>query len=298
VMVDPFPNINKQTRKPEEEDRALFSILGPVIGAMRSQCMFKPQELLLGTSDDIYDRFLVAPIRHRKNDMNVVEKNPLASGFFEGFGGFMSYDFRKHDYHLGRRNCQQFLKYYFSLPASDIANNKIFKDKILDDFMVTPPKTTNNGHESASQQKRYPIIPLVGSLQDEEPTTEWPTYSSDEFNTFKKLLAERIMALSNRALPFAGLTNRLWVALIAIVIGIGLIHFYHYCKCGTWGEPCVTTAYYWFSFGAGLLEFVLMIVASVLIIFLAVLHILRVWAKTKVIELIESYLKDYKLNIK
>jgi hypothetical protein len=298
VMVDPFPNINKETRNPDEEDRGLFNILGPVIGAMRSQCMFKPQELLLGTSDDIYDRFLVAPIRHRKDDANVIEKNPLASGFFEGFGGFLSYDFRKHDYHLGRRNCQQFLKYFFSLPAEDIVNNKIFKGKILEDFIVTPPKTTNNSNGAVPEQKRYPLIPLVGSLRDEEPTTEWPTYSADEFNTFKKLLAERIMALSNKAIPLANLANRLWLALAGILAVIGIIHFYQYCKCGTWGQPCETTVYYLFSFSVGLLEFILMMAASALIIFLTSLHILRVWAKTKVIELIESYLKDYKLNIK
>jgi hypothetical protein len=190
------------------------------------------------------------------------------------------------------------LKYFFSLPAEDIVNNKIFKGKILEDFIVTPPKTTNNSNGAVPEQKRYPLIPLVGSLRDEEPTTEWPTYSADEFNTFKKLLAERIMALSNKAIPLANLANRLWLALAGILAVIGIIHFYQYCKCGTWGQPCETTVYYLFSFSVGLLEFILMMAASALIIFLTSLHILRVWAKTKVIELIESYLKDYKLNIK
>lgn len=285
IMVDPFPNINRITKKPELNDLGLLNIIGPVLGAMRSQCLFKPEELLLSTSDDVYDRFLVAPIRHSKGDENVVEKNPLASGFFEGFGGFLSYDFRKHDYHLGRRNCQQFLKSYFSVPVEDIQNNEIFKGKILTEYITS--------------QQKYPIIPLVGNLsQEEEPTMPWPTYSLGEFNTFKKLLAIRIIGLLNKALPIARLSNVLWLIILAIFVSMSSIHYHQYTACGRWTMPCDTTAYYLKSFGFGTLEFGLMLVTSVLLIFQGVLHMIKVWVKIKVVGLIESYLREYKLDIK
>jgi hypothetical protein len=296
IMVDPFPNINKQTKKPEAEDVGLFSILGPVIGAMRSQCLFKPEELLLSTSNDIYDRFLIAPIRYSKD--GVIEKEkPLASGFFEGFGGFLSHDFRRHDYYLGRRNCQQFLKYYFSVPVKDIRNNEVFKDTIVDSFIVVPP--SEKKLTKKDEDERYPIIPLIGGLREkDEPLMEWPTYSNDEFNAFKKLLAERILALVNKGLPLARFAKLLSVLLIIALGAIGVIHLYQYCKCDSWGEPCDTTVFYILSFGVGLLEFLLMIFSTTNLLFLLALHLLKVWAKTKVIALIESYLKEYKLDIK
>jgi hypothetical protein len=296
IMVDPFPNINKQTKKPEAEDVGLFSILGPVIGAMRSQCLFKPEELLLSTSNDIYDRFLIAPIRYSKD--GVIEKEkPLASGFFEGFGGFLSHDFRRHDYYLGRRNCQQFLKYYFSVPVKDIRNNEVFKDTIVDSFIVVTP--SDKKLTKKEEDERYPIIPLIGGLREkDEPLMEWPTYSNDEFNAFKKMLAERILALVNKGLPLARFAKLLSVLLIIALGAIGIIHLYQYCKCDSWGEPCDTTIFYIFSFGVGLFEFLLMIFSTTILLFLLALHLLKVWAKTKVIALIESYLKEYKLDIK
>ncbi|MFN7260483.1 MAG: patatin-like phospholipase family protein [Cyclobacteriaceae bacterium] len=296
IMVDPFPNINKQTKQPEAEDVGLFNILGPVIGAMRSQCLFKPEELLLSSSDAIYDRFLIAPIRYSKDGVLEKEK-PLASGFFEGFGGFLSHDFRRHDYYLGRRNCQQFLKYYFSVPINDIRNNVVFKDTIADSFIVTQP--TELKQFKKNPDERYPIIPLIGGLREkDEPLMEWPTYSNDEFNAVKKLLAERILALVNKGLPLARFAKLLSVLLIIALGAIGIIHLYQYCKCDSWGEPCDTTVFHILSFGVGALEFFLMIFSTSILLFLLALHLLKVWAKTKVIALIESYLKEYKLDIK
>lgn len=297
VMVDPFPNINPVTEKPEPGDASLFNIIVPVLSAMRSQCLFKPEELVQSTSDDIFDRFLIAPIRHRKSDEKVVEKNPLASGFFGGFGGFMSHDFRKHDYYLGRKNCQQFLKYYFSIPKAYIQGNPIFEGADFDKFSVDLPHIKGDT-QGTKGEKRYPLIPLVDDLGKPEPTVDWPIYKLDEFNTFKNLLAKRIIGLFTKAMPLAGLKNYARWGLVVSIILISLVHFHQYSDCGNWIETCDIPFLYIKSFGMGLLEFMLIAFAATCLIFLLSLHVAGVWVNSKLISLIERYLKDYNIDIK
>ena len=50
----------------------------------------------------------------------------LACGSVGGFGGFLCEDFRAHDFQLGRRNCQQFLRTTFALPDEEANRNPLF----------------------------------------------------------------------------------------------------------------------------------------------------------------------------
>ena len=43
------------------------------------------------------------------------ERYAIATGVLGGFGGFLDESFRAHDYQLGRRNCQKFLRDIFSV---------------------------------------------------------------------------------------------------------------------------------------------------------------------------------------
>lgn len=295
ILVDPFPNINKDTTKPKLRDTELIHILGPVIGAMRSQCLFKPEELLISTSDDIYDRFLIAPIRHSKTGVNEKD-NPLASGFFEGFGGFMSHDFRNHDYYLGRKNCQQFLKYYFAVPYESLKENEIFKDTLNEQLAFYPPGIDPPDRQSKNKM-RYPLIPLVGELYTkDEPTPEWPTYSREEYNTFKKLLAARIAALFDRAVPAVRFTKLAWVlftVLIAVIFGI---HFYYYGSCGSLLPTCESN--HTLKFALSIVEILVALAGAAILIFQIAVYVVKTWAKNKVVGLVESYLNVFKILIK
>jgi hypothetical protein len=48
----------------------------------------------------------------------VAQENSLACGSLGGFGGFFSKELRIHDFMLGRRNCQKFIRKYFCVPES------------------------------------------------------------------------------------------------------------------------------------------------------------------------------------
>jgi hypothetical protein len=47
-------------------------------------------------------------------------KYPIASGALGGFSGFLHESFRQHDYLLGQRNAQAFLRWNFALPETNV----------------------------------------------------------------------------------------------------------------------------------------------------------------------------------
>ena len=88
----------------------------------------------------------------------------LACGALGGFSGFLCENYRHHDYLLGRRNCQQFLRSHFSLP---IDNKPVMS--VVNPCLKQPgsPWLTSGGPPS------LPIIPLIGTLAQEEPLPAW-----------------------------------------------------------------------------------------------------------------------------
>lgn len=86
VMVDPFPDLADFGKDPTENDTGLLKILGPMIGALRSQSLFKIEELLRAVDKGKGDRFLIAPIRYTALDK--LARNSIACGFLEALGVF------------------------------------------------------------------------------------------------------------------------------------------------------------------------------------------------------------------
>jgi hypothetical protein len=132
-------------------------------------------------SDRDFSRFLIAPLRRipRTGDASdpagdvPLERFAMACGLLGGFGGFLHEEFRAHDFQLGRRNCQQFLRSAFLLPADNVIVGR---------------------SDGPAQQ---PVIPLVGSAADPIPLPKWPRIKQCDFDTISKRAAARI----DRILP-------------------------------------------------------------------------------------------------
>ncbi|WP_330985931.1 MULTISPECIES: patatin-like phospholipase family protein [Enterobacterales] len=160
IMIDPFPQSAKSGR---EEPPAPFTILNSITGlfsAAFEQLRFNPDDLALAMDEKVYSRYLIAPVRSEDGNRREPDNTAIASGSLGGFGGFLSEEYRHHDYTLGRRNCQQFLREYFSLPQG----NRLF---LAGDRHVP----TGKGE--------YPLIPLAASVQPQEPLPAWPTAPVD-----------------------------------------------------------------------------------------------------------------------
>lgn len=198
IMVLPFPNA-----APFPTDyvgrTSLFKLLPTTFNALISQARFKPQELVMANNPEVYSRFLIVPRRGFRAD-GTLEPFTIACGSLGGFGGFLSRKFREHDYQLGRRNCQWFLKQYFALPSHGERRNKLFerwtpeareKHKIL--------KAGRGGIKDGKEVVLpiLPIIPLMGSAAPDVPEPMWPTFTEAEFAALKPKVKDRLGRVVN-----------------------------------------------------------------------------------------------------
>jgi len=224
ILVDPFVGsidetfIDPKDKKeksvftdPGEESPGVIKVLMKMFGSLMNQTRFKPEELALAQDENIYSRFLVAPLRA---DGATILKSPkaIACGSLGGFGGFLDESFRHHDFMLGRRNCQQFLRKHFALPISKTGdNNPVFKE---------------NYHAASAMGfvfeddgvEYYPIIPLVNDVVSSPvPVPPWPAMPAAKSKLINGKIESRAKAviaqLVNDAKKIEGAA--FWVGILA-----------------------------------------------------------------------------------
>jgi len=140
------------------------------MGAWKDQARFDPADLALAGDETAYSRFLVAPDRGASLESHGFA---LACGALGGFSGFLCEQYRHHDYMLGRRNCQQFLREHFSLPVD---NARVFS-AVNPALKVPGSRWIAPGAGPLS----LPLIPLMPAditgrldLTKEEALPTWP----------------------------------------------------------------------------------------------------------------------------
>jgi predicted acylesterase/phospholipase RssA len=214
LLIDPFPN-NSTFDSNYEPASDLFKSVTSLFEALKNQARFKPDELELARNPDVYSRFMIAPKRSgTKGNFHI------ASGLLGGFGGFLSRKFRSHDFFLGRRNAQKFLRDHLVLPE----NNSLFDDwtrGMKQTYCVKDAKGVaikdKDGH------LLLPIIPLVESVDiNSAPCFEpqWPLYTYDELNMLTQQIESRISLVFDRLVAQYFQSNNLIVRWIAkIIIG-------------------------------------------------------------------------------
>jgi hypothetical protein len=104
-----------------------------------------------------------------------------------------------HDYFLGRANCEQFLRYYFTIPVE--ANNPIISKgyEHLDPNhdLIFNNEDNKDRDGNIVPRKEYPIIPIFKEKSDDpylpEKATKdnWPVIDEKEVNRFKKPMRKR-----------------------------------------------------------------------------------------------------------
>jgi hypothetical protein len=175
VMVAPFPEPPEFL--PEgSPSPSVTSILRSLLPSLINQARFRASELAPAISARDFSRFLIAPLRRiprtspTQGPANGTppERFAIACGLLGGFGGFLDEKFRAHDFQLGRRNCQQFLRNSFLLPP--------------DNVIV--------GRSGATEMR--PVIPLVGPAADPIPLPKWPQMTQAAFEQLCDRIEKRI----------------------------------------------------------------------------------------------------------
>jgi predicted acylesterase/phospholipase RssA len=164
LMIDPFPQSDPLDLKKNIGALDIFGVFSEMFSALKNQARFKLEEIKRTSLNKAQERFLISPTR------TDAIKSPIAGGSLDGFGGFLSRDFREHDFILGRRNCQYFLKHHFTLSAHHPLFEKI--------------KETDS--------EELPIIPLHGSAAIKIKRPDWPEYNEDKLYCLSEMITSRM----------------------------------------------------------------------------------------------------------
>lgn len=175
VMIDPF------TDRPvcdEPARESLVTLACSLIGALKQQARFKPADLVLAQSETVFSRFIIAPLReHGGSECAVV------SGGLGAFLGFFAEEYRRHDFLLGRANCQKFLREFFVLPPDNplfAADRDAHEAGGLRDFA------------SKERPGSFQITPLVGTASVPQPEPSWPAGVPGVYLRHRKRIARRV----------------------------------------------------------------------------------------------------------
>ena len=177
ILIAPFPpqSVSNFDQLAKARDLGMGFVGRTLLPALIDQARFKASDLIAASDPNVYSRYLIAPKRDRDKD----SKQPaLACGSLYAFGGFLNEQFREHDFQLGRRNCQQFLRRHFVLHPS----NPVFGAE---------------ANPNAPPGAERPIIPLVGTAEAPvELLKPWPVLSRREFIQMRSALQGRLDALA------------------------------------------------------------------------------------------------------
>ena len=205
LLIDPFPEdapalAHQHDRAPDLLD-AVFALL-PIL---REHAAFKPQDIMLALREDVRSRFLLAPMRQ----ISRAEETYLASDGLVGFAGFVSEQFRLHDFQLGRRNCQKFLRDRFYLPVDHpLVSGWVERLKPYPDVLQRYAPDAGGAWDGARQVGVVQVIPLMEQVSDPIALRPWPTLSRRvDVDPLRRLIKKRAHAI----LPeiFRGLLFRL-----------------------------------------------------------------------------------------
>ncbi len=133
---------------------SIFRILPNLVTALISQSRFLGESLTVVVSGK-NSRFVIAPSKATNPG-----EDALQCGLLGAFGGFFERGFRAHDYQLGRRNCQNFLRKHFRLALDNPiiqAGLRQFSEQERDAIFAQYGDPSDNS---------LPIIPLYGTALD------------------------------------------------------------------------------------------------------------------------------------
>lgn len=171
-----------------------------MVSSQIEQARFKMEDLIFAARDDVFSRFLIQPIRPDATDPG---KLTLASAPLSAFFGFFSRDFREHDFQLGRRNCQDFLRHRLKLP---------------------PVNPVLGAAAKADADGLVPLIPLVGPCAKEEPIPEWPAGRFAVTPTLAQAIEKRLDKVGDyvirQYLDNNWLVRRVWLGVPFVTQGI------------------------------------------------------------------------------
>lgn len=184
LLIDPFPET--VTCDPDYDVQGnIIETIPQLLRALLNQGRFKVDEVFLAGEHDTCRRYMIVPKRNGE-----FSKRPLACGYLGGFSGFFDIEFRRHDYFLGRRNCQQFLRKHFARTFENEDDRKAdpffgkWNDDMIKKYAYMDPHDKTN-------QIYFPFIPLMEEKKEKIEKYPYPEYSEKSLDEYRIPLKKR-----------------------------------------------------------------------------------------------------------
>lgn len=193
LMIDPLPEDEDRTDDgcggPPDMVEALFSMFS----TLRRQARFKPQEVMLAMHEDVHSRFLIAPLRPGKSQ----GQTDLASVGLAGFVGFVNEQLRMHDFQLGRRNCQKFLRDHFVVHVDNPIVAPWVQQALAEgrDLSDHHPRRIKPDGTADRDPAFVQLIPLVDDALDPIELRPWPKLDSGDVAPVLDMIDRRAEAI-------------------------------------------------------------------------------------------------------
>ena len=175
LLVDPFAGEPGMVA-PAPDD--LLAVSAGVLNSLIQQTRYETSDLVLAVDPDVFSRFMISACRD-----GLFGAKAIATGGLGAFIGFASCAFMRHDYLLGRANCQALLAQSF-VPSPD---NPIMQGCWSQEALQLNSVRLNG-------QTYLRLTPLLGDVAVPESLDPWPRGALDP-SVFKSALEQRWKAI-------------------------------------------------------------------------------------------------------
>jgi hypothetical protein len=176
MLIDPFAG---KTGLGPTGPSPLITIVGAIGSTFTEQTRYDSQDLLLASDPDVFSRYMITPQQDGK-----VGGDAIAAAGLGAFIGFACPAFMRHDYLLGRANCQAYLRTEFALHE----DNPVFQGGVW-------TATQKRQFGMVVDGQRYlPLIPLMGDAAVPETLGPWPRHQLDP-GIYEEAIESRFKAI-------------------------------------------------------------------------------------------------------
>ena len=195
LMIAPFPSTSPE---PIDQNQNLPNVIALTLSAMISQMRARPMHVKNAFDINCAGQYVISPSRKmKKGDADseaMVGDKAIACGAMGGFSGFINKEFRVHDFFLGRYNCYIFLRDYFTIPASALTQNPIFREGYhginIAQFESKNPK----------MKGQYQIIPIFQQMDWPKMKfrsgSDWPAIPEEDIKSFIPAIGDRAQTMA------------------------------------------------------------------------------------------------------
>jgi hypothetical protein len=201
LMIDPFPDDGGRGIPADTESAEVTALVRALFPALKFQARFKPNELGVALGENVFSRFLIAPVRKEKTG----DETDLAASGLTGFSGFLDRRFRVHDFQLGRMNCQKFLRDHLCVHIDNpvVADwvKKLRESGHLDKYRTRTRDAVGN---EKLDEDFVQIIPLMEDVVKRVEALPWPKLPQGREAFMKALLPkleERLDSVLDSVVP-------------------------------------------------------------------------------------------------